>query len=151
MTVATVCKETEMTKKSWFEATGILLLLFGVGCSQGAPTAPSSPAREDFGTASGSTASTTSSYPVVKLEPDLRAYPARVTVVAANRDAVWFVNNTSKYWLIRSYNCSNFSTMGLQPGASRYTKPFYLPGRTCDFYAYDEYPHKVFLGQVVVD
>lgn len=139
-----------MTKKSWFEAIGIGLLMLSLGCSDGPPSAPSTLASNDFGAALGSTASTYS-YPVVKLEPDMRAYPDRVTVVAANRDAVWFVNNTSQYWLIRSYNCSNFSTMGLQPGAWRYTEPFYHPGKTCDFYAYDEYPHKVFLGQVVVN
>lgn len=137
-----------MTKKSWFGAMGIGLLMFSLGCSESAPTAPSNLAANDVSPV-GSTASTYSD-PVVTLEPDLRAYPNSVTVTAANWEVVWFVNNTNKYWLIRSYNCSNFSTMGLQPGAKRYTEPFYLAGRTCDFYAYDGYPNKVFVGQVIV-
>ena len=136
-----------MTKKSWFEATGILLLLFSLGCSQGAPTAPSSLAREDVGIASGSTASTTSSYPVVTLEPDLRAHPASVTVTPG--DKVLFVNNSGIHVYVRSYNCSQFSSMLLQPGTSNHTMPFNTAGKTCNYFVWD-YPRKNFEGTVAV-
>lgn len=138
-----------MTKKSWFEAMGISLLMFSLGCSEGAPSAPSSLARNDFGAALGSSASTTDSYPVVTLEPDLRAHPATVYVQASYMNKVLMVNNTSRYVLIRSYNCSQFSSMGLQPGASRHTMAFYTAGQTCYYFASQD-SKRVFYGEVVV-
>ena len=136
-----------MTKKSWFAAMGIGLLVFSLGCSEGAPSAPTSLASNDVSAAMGASASTTYSYPVVTLEPDLRAHPASVTVPAG--DKVLFVNNSGLYVFIRSYNCSQFSSLRLQPGTSNHTMPFYTAGKTCDFFVWD-YPQKNFVGQVHV-
>jgi hypothetical protein len=147
-TVAAVCKEREMTKQLWFRATGMCLLTFTLGCSQQGPTAPSSLASEDLDTALGSTASTTSSYPVVTLEPDGRVNPASVTVPVGGK--ILMVNHSPQYLLIRSYNCSQFATMGLRAGAARHTMVFYDGGVTCDFFAWQEYGKKWYEGQVTV-
>ena len=137
-----------MTKKSWFGALGVGLVTLTLGCSQSAPTAPSNLATSEFGAASDSTASTAYSYPVVTLQSDGRASPARVTVPVGYK--VLMVNHSSRYVLIRSHNCSQFSTMGLQPGAARHTMAFYTAGVTCDYFAWDGYPRKIYEGQVTV-
>jgi hypothetical protein len=143
-----MCEEREMTKKSWFGAIGIVVLVFNLGCSQAAPTAPSNLAREDFGAASGSTALTASAYPVVTLEPGGRVNPASVTVPAGSK--ILMVNNSPQYLLIRSYNCSEFAAMGLRAGAARHTMVFYNAGVTCDFFAWKEYGTKWYEGKVTV-
>ena len=84
---------------------------------------------------------------VVTLQPDLTASPAVVSVPAGN--TILMVNNSSQYVLIRSYNCSQFSSIGLQPGASLHTMPFTPAGKTCDYFAWD-YPRKIFQGRVNV-
>jgi len=84
----------------------------------------------------------------VYLQADGTASPAVVTVWA--RQTVLMVNNSSRHVSINSYNCTQFSSMGLEPGASRHTMPFYPAGKTCDYSAYDGYPKKIFEGQVKV-
>jgi hypothetical protein len=124
-----------------------------IGCARETPTAPSALSVDASGASSAadssgvsSTALTTTSYPVVTLQPDLTANPALVTVQAGAK--VLMVNNSTQYVLVRSY-CPEFGTMGLQPGVSRHTNPFYPAGKTCDYFVFD-YPRKIFVGQVAV-
>jgi hypothetical protein len=84
---------------------------------------------------------------VVTLQPDYTASPAMVSLPAG--ETILIVNNTSQYVLIRSYDCSEFSSMGLQPGVSRHTMPFTPAGETCHYFAW-HYPRKDFQGQVNV-
>ena len=63
---------------------------------------------------------------------------------------ILMVNNSSKYVLIQSSNCSQFSSMGLQPGVARHTMPFRPAGKTCTYFAYGDYPQKIFQGQVSI-
>jgi plastocyanin len=138
-----------MTKKFWSAVMGVSLLMSSVGCSEGTtPFAPSKSAMNDFGPASGSTASTIDSYPVVTLKPDLTVDPAVVTVQAG--DQVLMVNNSDRTVRIRSY-CQEFLIMYLGPGASKYTWSFGRTGETCDYFAWDaNWSQKIFVGQVVV-
>jgi hypothetical protein len=83
---------------------------------------------------------------VITLKPDRTASPAVVSLPAGS--TILVVNNSSQYVRMRSYNCSEFAPLGLQPGASRHTWPF-SAGKTCDYFVYD-YPQKIFQGQVNV-
>jgi len=85
---------------------------------------------------------------VVTLQPDGTASPAVVSVAAGH--TILMVNNSSQYVRIRSFNCSQFSSIGLQPGASLHTMPFMPAGKTCDYFAWGNYPQKIFQGQVNV-
>jgi len=84
---------------------------------------------------------------VVTLQSDGTASPPVVSVPAGR--TILMVNNTSKYVLVRSYNCSEFSSMGLQPGVARHTMPFDYPGDTCNYFVWN-YPQKTLEGQVNV-
>jgi len=84
---------------------------------------------------------------VVTLQPDRTVSPSAVSIPEGQ--TVLVVNNSTQYVRIRSYNCSEFSALGLQPGVSRHTYPFRPAGKTCDFFVYD-YPQKIFQGQVMV-
>jgi len=85
---------------------------------------------------------------VVTLRSDGTASPSLVSVAAGY--PILMVNNSSKYVLIQSSNCSQFSSMGLQPGVARHTMPFRPAGKTCTYFAYGDYPQKIFQGQVSI-
>jgi hypothetical protein len=93
-----------------------------------------------------STAST--SEVVVTLQSDGTASPNLVSVAAGY--TILMVNNSSQYVLIRSSNCSQFSSMGLQPGNEQHTMPFRVAGKTCNYYAYRNYPNEIYNGSVKV-
>jgi hypothetical protein len=134
-----------MTKRFWSGVIGLGMLTWTVGCARENPVAPSNlNARVAGGPLSELT---TTSYPVVTLQPDLTANPSVVTVQAGK--PVLMVNNSTRYVLVRSYNCDEFLILGLQPGVSRYSWPFQPAGKTCDYFVWD-YPRKIFVGQVVV-
>jgi hypothetical protein len=123
---------------------GVVLMVWTVGCSRAAPTAP----MEVGGAASAAQAvDATTAESVVTLMADTTASPSQVTV--PNGSTILITNASGRYVLLRSFNCSEFSSMGLQAGASRHTMPFNPGGKTCDFFAYD-YPKKIFVGQVHV-
>lgn len=133
--------------KTGIGVIGAGMLAFTIGCAREMPLGPSDLSAGVSGVASN--ALITSSYPVVTLQPDLTVDPAVVTVPVG--DKVLMVNNSTRYVLVRSYNCTQFSTMGLQPGVSRHTMPFYPAGKTCDYFVSDyPNPNKIFVGQVVV-
>lgn len=137
-----------MTRKSLLGAMAVGMLMLNAGCSEGtAPFAPSRSAMNDSATALGSAADETSPYPVVTFEPDGTANPATVTVPLGGK--VLMVNNTSQYVLVRSSYCSQFSSMGLQPGVARHTSPFYPSGKSCPYFVWD-YPQKIHQGVVNV-
>lgn len=133
-----------MTMKDLCLAIGFGALLLSVGCTQRSVTAPTEFVSN--GTI-GKATSSTYSYQVITLQPDLTASPALVTVNAG--DPVMIVNNTSQYVRMRSPNCDEFSIVGLQPGASKYTWPFSTPGVTCDYYVLN-WPNTVLQGKVQV-
>ena len=70
-------------------------------------------------------------------------------IVGAAATSILFNNQSSRYVLMRSFNCTEFSIVGLQAGVSRYTMPFNPAGKACDYFAYD-YPKKIFVGRVYV-
>ena len=150
-----------MTKNFWSGVLGVALLTFSVGCSgMASPVAPSSitsvakntgglSSADVSGAAEVSTTAAISSYPAVTLQADLTASPSSVTVAAGSK--VLMVNNSTRYVSVNSYNCAEFSSMGLQPGVSRHTMPFYTGGKTCDYFVWDKnWSRKIFVGQVVV-
>lgn len=148
-----------MTMISRLGVVGVALLTFSVGCSEMAtPVAPTSlaPAAESTAALSSSgvsgaaavSSTLAASYPVVTLQADLTASPSMVTVPKGSK--VLMVNNSSRYVLVRSYNCTEFSTMGLQPGISRHTMAFSPAGKTCDYFVRDTNSQKIFVGQVAV-
>jgi len=133
-----------MTMKDFSLAIGFGALLLSVGCAQGSVSAPTEFVSNS--TVAGATSST-SPYPVITLQPDLTASPSLVSVHAG--DPVLIVNNSAQYVRMRS-NCSEFSIVGLQAGASKYTWPFNPAGKTCDYFVWN-WPNKVFEGQVAVN
>ena len=150
-----------MTKNFWSGVLGVALLTFSVGCSgMASPVAPSSitsvaestdglSSADVSGAAEVSTTAAISSYPAVTLQADLTASPSSVTVAAGSK--VLMVNNSTRYVRVFSSNCSEFSTLLLQPGVSKHTWPFNPAGKTCDYYAWDtNWSRKIFVGQVVV-
>jgi hypothetical protein len=84
---------------------------------------------------------------VVTLQPDRTVSPSSVSIPEGQ--TVLVVNNSTQYVRIRSFNCSEFAALGLQPGVARHTYPFRPAGKTCDFFVYD-YPQKIFPGHVTV-
>jgi hypothetical protein len=135
---------TMMTMKSTLCVIGVGLLMLSVGCTERAGIAPTELASNS--TIREATAST-SSDPVITLQPDLTASPELVTVNAG--DSVLIVNHTSQYVRMRSPNCDEFIIVGLQPGASGHTWPFMTPGVTCDYYV-SKWPDIVLQGKVEV-
>lgn len=133
-----------MTKRSWLGVIGVGLMMLSVGCTERAFIAPTDLVSN---TTVGAATSSTSQETVVTLQADLTADPPVVAIPVGN--TVLMVNNSTRYVLIRSYNCTQFSSMGLQPGVSRHTMPFYTAGKTCEYFAWD-YPQKIFQGKVEV-
>jgi hypothetical protein len=133
-----------MTMKDLCLAIVLGALLVSAGCTQRSLTAPSD-LVSNF--TSAAETSSTSPEPTVTLQEDLTADPAVISVQSGQ--SVLMVNNSTRYVLVRSYNCSQFSSMGLQPGVSRHTMPFYTAGKTCDYFVWD-YPRKIFNGSVNV-
>jgi hypothetical protein len=126
-------------------AIGFGALLLSVGCTQQSVTAPT-----DLATNFTSAAETrsTSPEPTITLQADLTADPEVISVLSGQ--TVLMVNNSTRYVLVRSYNCDEFSSMGLQPGVSRHTMPFYYAG-TCDYFVWDtNWSRKIFQGKVDV-
>jgi hypothetical protein len=133
-----------MTMKDLSLAIAFGALLSSVGCTQHSPSAPTDLVTNSTSVAE---AASTSSEPTVTLRSDLTADPAVISVQAGQ--TVLMVNNSAQYVLVRSYNCSQFSSMGLQPGVSRHTMPFSTSGKQCDYFVWD-YPRKIFNGSVIV-
>jgi hypothetical protein len=135
-----------MTKTFWLGVIAFGLLTWTVGCARENPAAPS---ELNLSAVQGPLSElTTTSYSIVTLQADLTANPALVTVQAG--DAVLIVNNSTQYVRMRSSNCSEFSIVGLQPGASKYTWPFSPAGKICDYFVWN-WPQRVFVGQVKVN
>lgn len=135
-----------MTMKNLFVVLGVIVLLFGVACTE---LAPASPTISVSGTTVGRATSTTYESPVVTLEPDLTANPSQVSVSEGN--TIKMVNNSGRYVTIHSYNCSEFNMMNLRNGGWLYTEPFTPSGKTCDYFAWDvNWSRKIFQGQVTV-
>jgi hypothetical protein len=136
------------TTKSWLGMIGVALLIGCVGCSgTTTPIAPSS-SQIEIGSASGPMVAATSSELTVTLQPDLTASPSTITVPF--RSKLTFVNNSARYVKLRA-NCSEFITMGLQPGDWRQTMEFEPAGSTCDYYTWDtNWSRKIFVGRVYV-
>jgi hypothetical protein len=148
-------REKEMTMKSLLGVIGVGILTLNIGCARETPTAPSALSVDASGASSAAdssgvslTALTTTSYPVVTLQPDLTANPAIVTVRAG--DPVLMINNSEQFVRIRSSNCSEFSAVWLNPGASKHTWPFSPAGKKCYYFVW-KWPDRVFEGQVAVN
>jgi hypothetical protein len=84
----------------------------------------------------------------ITLQPDGTASPAVVSVAVDH--TILMVNKSSKYVRVRSSNCGEFATMGLQPGGSSHTMPFRPAGKTCEYHV-SAYPNMIYQGQVNVD
>jgi ribosomal protein L24E len=145
------------TKSLGFGGLGIALLT--LACGGEMPLGPgqlnvertaAAPAPTGTGSSTPAPTMTTSSTSevVVTLQPDGTAAPSQVSV--ASGYTILMVNNSSKYVLIQSSNCSQFSSMGLQPGVARHTMPFRPAGKTCTYFAYGDYPQQIFQGQVSI-
>lgn len=145
-----------MTTRS-LSFAGIGITLLTLACGREMPLGPSQLNNERAAVAEAPMSSSSISAPtlttastsevVVTLQPDLTVSPA-VVGVAAGR-TILMVNNSSRYVLLRSYNCSQFSSMQLESGASKHTMPFTMPGKTCEYFVWD-YPQKIFQGKVSV-
>jgi hypothetical protein len=135
-----------MMMKSWLSMIGVGLLTLTIGCAHETPLAP-----DDVGGGVSNTRLelTTTSTPVVTLMPDLTASPSRVTVAAGY--TVKMVNNSGRYAVVHSYNCSEFSGVNLPNGGWINTWEFSPAGKTCDYFVWDvNWSRKLFQGQVVV-
>lgn len=133
-----------MTKSLCLIAGSVVVLGFAAACSSALPAAPTTANATAPATPLADLAST----PVVTLQPNNTASPSSVTVAAGN--TVLFSNQSGHAVLLRSYNCSEFSSMGLQNGVSRHTMPFNPAGKTCDYFAFYN-AQKVDVGRVVVE
>ena len=131
------------TISAWVFGVGMMMLT--MACAREMPAGPSAVSVE---VPAPQPANATSDEPTITLMPDNTASPSSVTVQPG--DTILVRNNSGRYVLLRSYNCSEFSTMGLQNGAARHTWPFDPGTRTCDFYAFASYTQKIFVGQVHV-
>jgi len=147
-----------MAMKS-LEFAGIIgIAVLTIACGGPTPLAPSqlnngrAAVQAPMSTESSASAPTlttaSTSEVVVTLQSDGTATPSVVSLPAGNK--ILMVNNSSQYVRIRSFNCSQFSSIGLQPGASLHTMPFMPAGKTCDYFAWGNYPQKIFQGQVNV-
>lgn len=145
------------TKSLGFAGIGMALLT--IACGGEMPLGPGqlnneraaavqAPTSTGSSTSAPTLTTASTSEVVVTLEPDGTASPSVVSLPEGN--TILMVNNSSQYVLIRSYNCSQFSSMGLQPGVARHTMPFRPAGKTCTYFAYGDYPQKIFQGQVSI-
>jgi plastocyanin len=140
-----------MTMKLWSGLVGVGMLMMSFGCARETPLAPSeeSPAMLSSAEPSVSATSVTTSVPVVTLQPNLTADPARVTVAVGG--VVKFVNKSGRYAKVHSYNCTEFTMIALPDGGWRNTQYFRSAGRTCEFFVWEnDWSRKLFEGQVVV-
>jgi plastocyanin len=137
---------------------GIVIAVLTVACGGDMPLAPGQLNNDPAATTEAPMSSASSapapkltsqstSEVVVTLQPDRTASPAVVSVAVGQ--TILMVNNSSQYARVRSYNCSEFSIVGLQPGDSRHTWPFEQAGRTCEYFV-SAYPNKIFQGKVNV-
>jgi hypothetical protein len=134
---------TSKTISAWVLGVGMMVLT--MACAREMPAGPSAVSAE---VPAPQAANTTSGELTITLLTDNTASPSSVTVQPG--DTILVRNNSGRYVLLRSPNCSEFSTMGLQNGAARHTWPFDPGTRTCDFYAYASYSQKTFVGEVHV-
>ena len=135
---------------------GIGIAVLTMACGGTTPLTPSQLNNEGAAVQAPMSAESSASAPrltpnytsdaTVTLEPDGTANPSVVSVAVGH--TILMVNKSSQYVRVRSYNCTEFATMGLQPGAARYTMPFESAG-TCDYFVWN-YPQKIFQGQVRV-
>jgi hypothetical protein len=136
-----------MMMKSWLGVIGVTMLTLSVGCARETPLSPSQ-VNDAVSGAQGSELTTTS-WPVVTLLPDLTVDPTLTTVAAGSK--VKMVNNSGRYAVVHSYNCSEFSGVNLPNGGWINTWVFKPAGKTCDFFVWDvNWSRKLFEGQVVV-
>jgi len=143
--------DSAMTMKSWSGLIGVGLLMMAFGCARETPLSPSveSDAMLSSAEPSLSATSVTTSVPVVTLQPNLTADPARVTVAVGG--VVKFVNKSGRYAKVHSYNCTEFTMVSLPDGGWRNTQVFKPAGKTCDFFVWEtDWSRKLFEGQVVV-
>jgi hypothetical protein len=137
-----------MTKKSWFGAVGVGLLTFTLGCSEGAPGAPTSLARSDFGDSTAVLAATIAPGSVT-FQPDLTASPSSITVPADSK--LLMINRSGRYVVLQSYKCSEFRSIALADGYAKHTLPFSPAGKTCDYFVWtDNRTRKIFAGEILV-
>ena len=140
-----------MTMKSWSGLVGVGMLMVSFGCARETPLSPSVENDVMLSSAQPSEAATnaTTSVPVVTLQPNLTADPARVTVAAGA--VVKFVNKSGRYAKVHSYNCTEFTMVSLPDGGWRNTQDFRSAGKTCEFFVWEnDWSRKLFEGQVVV-
>ena len=123
---------------------GVLMIAFACACGGALPASPTAVAP---GPTAAALADTVSATPAITLQSDNTASPASVSVHAGG--TVLVTNASGHYLLLRSYNCTEFSSMGLAAGASRHTMPFNPAGKSCDYFAYYN-SQKVDIGQVNV-
>src|SRR6185503_15934105 len=139
-----------MTMKLWLGLVGVGMLTVSYGCARETPLAPSQESAVTLSSAEPSvlTTSAITSVPVVTLQSNLTADPARVTVAVGG--VVKFVNKSGRYAKVHSYNCTQFSMVSLPDGGWRNTQVFSSP-KTCDFFVWEtDWSRKLFEGQVVV-
>src|SRR2546428_12501652 len=100
-----------MTMKSWLGVIGVGLMVLSVGCTERAGIAPT---ELSSNATVGPATSSTYEPPVLTLQADLTADPATISVEAGY--TVLVVNNSTRYVRMRSSNCSEFLSVGLEPG-----------------------------------
>ena len=124
-----------------------LAAVLAAGCGAEPTVGPTSLAAE---LGSSDQLAATAGTPVVTLQSNLTVSPARVSVKAGY--PVRMVNNSGRGVRVHSENCSEFSLMGLTPGASKNTIGFKPAGKTCDYFVWDtNWSRRIFVGQVVVE
>ena len=139
-----------MTMKLWSGLVGVAMLMMSFGCARETPLAPSEESAATLSSAEPSVSATsvTTSVPVLTLQPNLTADPARVTVAAGG--VVKFVNKSGRYTKVHSYNCTEFTMVSLPDGGWRNTQ-YFRSAKTCDFFVWEsDWSRKLFEGQVVV-
>ena len=139
-----------MTMQLWSGLVGVGMLMMSFGCARETPLSPSVESEAMLSSAEPEAATNaTTSVPVVTLQPNLTADPARVTVAAGG--VVKFVNKSGRYAKVHSYNCTEFTMIALPDGGWRNTQYFRSAGRTCEFFVWEnDWSRKLFEGQVVV-
>ena len=137
---------------------GIVIAVLTVACGGDMPLSPSQLNNERAAAETPTSTKSPTSPPTlttqyisdatVTLQPDGTASPAVVSVGVDH--TILMVNKSSKYVRVRSSNCGEFATMGLQPGGSSHTMPFRPAGKTCEYHV-SAYPNIIYQGQVNVD
>ena len=138
-----------MTMQLWSGLVGVGMLMMSFGCARETPLSPSVESEAMLSSAEPEAATNaTTSVPVVTLQPNLTADPARVTVAAGG--VVKFVNKSGRYTKVHSYNCTEFTMVSLPDGGWRNTQ-YFRSAKTCDFFVWEsDWSRKLFEGQVVV-